>query len=382
MEKKIRVLQVTSGFRSGVSGGIASVLHNYCTASALKNSEIQFDYLSLGYQTFEPYREEIEACGGNLYCLDIHSTGKRRLIDIFFRMREFLKDKPFDIVHAKSGALTQLLMMCIAAKTSGINTVIAHSHNALIKSKGTQMIYNCLKPLFYIAADEYYACALMAAESMFPKGIIKRDKWVFIPNAINIEKFLYNEEIRIAYRQQLQLADKFVIGHVGRFNEQKNHAFLIDVFSEVSKQREEAVLMLVGNGDLQQSIRDKVDELGLSDKVIFMGQRNDVNSLMQAMDCFAFPSFYEGLGMVLIEAQAAGLPVVSSDRVPVNETRVTECIKYVPLSKDKWIESLKDTGRRSDRFENISSFAEAGYEIDSAAEKLGRFYREYSNSCK
>ena len=154
------------------------------------------------------------------------------------------------------------------------------------------------------------------------------------------------------------------------------------MFSEVSKQRDDALLMLVGNGDLQQSIKDKVEELGLSEKVIFMGQRNDVNCLMQAMDCFVFPSIFEGLGMVLIEAQAAGLPIISSDQVPVNETQVTEYIKYVPLSVDKWIESLRGIGRRRNRFENISIFSKAGYEIDSAAEKLRRLYCEHSNSCK
>jgi len=375
--KKIKVLQVTSGFRKGVSGGIPSVLHNYCTSPVFDDDEVGFDYLSLGYQTFEPYRKELEDYGGALYNLDIHVSGIKRLIYIFIRLRKFLKKHKYDIVHINSGALTQVLVSAMAAKSVGIKRIIAHSHNAIVKAKSREIIYNFLKPLFYLFADEYYACAEMAAASMFPNEILKKHKWIMIPNAIKIEKFKYNEKIRNQYREEYKLENKYVIGHVGRFNEQKNHTFLIDVFSEVFKRHDDAVLLLIGAGDLQDKVVDKVKTLGIDDKVIFMGQRKDANCFMQAMDVFAFPSLYEGLGMVLIEAQVSGLKIVSSDTVPYNETNVTDCIQYKPLGDVKaWVDAICTDNGEYKRYDRSKKITASGYELNAAAEKLKKIYME------
>lgn len=372
MEKKIRVLQVTSGFRKGTSGGIPSVLYNYGT-SGVFDEGFQIDYLSLGYQTFEPFRQGLEEKGGNLYCLDIHSTGVKQLFDIYCKLRMFLKDKEYDIVHVNSGALTQMLAACFASHSRGIYT-IAHSHNSIVKSGWRGTAYTILKPLYYKASDDFFACTKMAAECVFPKGVIQKGKWKLINNAIDVDRFIYDERVRKEYRKNLGIEDKFVVGHIGRFNAQKNHKFIIDVFEKFSRERDDAVLVLVGTGDLEEEIKSKVHDLSLDKKVMFLGRRADANNLMMAMDVLLFPSIYEGLGMVLIEAQTTGLQVISSNRVPIEETHVTNNIVYCELDVDKWLAELRKKEIDENRKSNRQEIVDAGYELKTAAEYLRSLY--------
>ena len=374
MSTKIKILQVTSGFRKGVSGGIPSVINNYCT-SDVWNEEIQFDYLSLGYQTFEPYRKKLEQNHGSLYCLDIHSQGVKQLADIYIRLKKFLKNHSYNIVHINSGALTQVLTCCKAVKDSGNILVVAHSHNAISKTGLKGQIYNILKPLFNKYADAWFACSQMAAESMFPKNILCERKWILIPNAIEMKRFAYNSEIRKQYREAFGISNKYVIGHVGRFNEQKNHCFLIDVFSEIVKKREDAILLLIGEGALKDDIQEFVNKKGLSEKVIFTGQRTDVEKIMQAMDIFAFPSLYEGLGMVLIEAQVSGLDVIASDILPI-ETCISNNIKYVELNSKYWVKYLSEKKLDKDRMTCSSETIASGqiYDLTIATNFLKQTY--------
>lgn len=377
---KIKVLQITSGFRKGVSGGIPSVLYNYCTAPAFDDDDVGFDFLALGYQTFEPYRVEIEEHGGELYNLGIHSAGMMRNLQIFIELKKFLEKSKleYDIVHINSGALVQVLVAAFAARFAGIKCIIIHSHNAIIKAKSREIIYRFLKPLFYLCADKYFACAEMAADSMFPKRILKEHKWVMVPNAIEVDRFVYNEEIRKQYRKEYGLEGKYVIGHVGRFNEQKNHKFLLDIFAKVCQKRDNVMLLLVGTGELKTEIEDKAKALGIEKKVLFVGQRRDVNCFMQAMDIFVFPSYYEGLGMVLIEAQASGMHVISSDRVPQKETQITDNIQYLPLEdSEKWEKEIYRALENNNRLNRRKELLESGYELKIAANNLKRIYKSY-----
>lgn len=383
MENKIRILQVTSGFRQGVSGGIPSVLHNYCTAGVFEK-KVHFDYLALGYQTFEPYRADFEKRGGKLFCLNIHSSGLKQLVDIYIYLKKFLKTHRYDIVHVNSGALTQVLSSCKAAKDAGINIVIAHSHNAIKKQGLKGKLYNFLKNMFYGWADAWFACSEVAAKSMFPTNIIDEKRWTLIPNAIDMERFTFSEEVRNHYRANLGLEGKYVIGHVGRFNNQKNHIFLIEIFAEVIKIRQNAVLLLVGAGDLMPSIKEQVALHRLSEKVIFAGQRQDANALMQAMDVFVFPSLFEGLGMVLIEAQVSGMSVLTSDTIP-GETKISDNISYISLEdKDEWVYKLLTSDNSPNRVKASYTIRNDGKSFDLwyAANSLCELYIEIMNNNK
>ena len=200
-------------------------------------------------------------------------------------------------------------------------------------------------------ADELFACSKKAGQWMF-----NTDNFITLNNAINSKEYAYNEKKSKDLKEALGLSNKFVIGHVGRFFKQKNHTFLIDIFKELSQINEDAVLMLVGGGELEEEIKNKVNELGLSDKVLFLGVRDDIPDLMQVMDVFLLPSLYEGLPLVLVEAQAAGLKCVISDTIS-SESIITNNVKIMRLedSINEWAKCVNSFSRyiRSNTIEDI-----------------------------
>lgn len=371
----VRVLQVACGFRKGVSGGVPSFVHSY--VAAIDASDIAFDFLSLGYQCYEPYRMDLEDIGGTLYELGITETGAKRLYDITNKLSEFLQSNKYDIVHINTGSIPQMYHSVIAAKRANVRAIVAHSHNAIpVEGILRRVLYPKYVQGIQRNSDALYAVSKMAAESMFPKSIIREKAWTLVPDAIPANRFAFDKSMRSQIRSELYLNSKFVVGHVGRFNKQKNHAFVLKIFAEVCKRRDDAVLMLVGTGDMQDDVRKQAADLGLLDRVLFMGQRTDVNKLMQAMDVFVFPSLFEGLGIVAIEAQAAGLPVVMGDNMP-EETNITDLANYLPISvgADVWASRVLDCADISRRV-TTQEITDAGYDIHLAAASLAEFYRD------
>ena len=169
------------------------------------------------------------------------------------------------------------------------------------------------------------------------------DKAVIFKNAIDLEKYRFSNATRKRYRNELDLENKYVIGHVGRFNQIKNHSFLIDVYAKLQKRRKDAVLLLVGDGPLLSNMQKKANELGIADTVMFLGNGDDVENLLCAMDIFIFPSTNEGLGIVAIESQASGLPCLVSDTLPY-EAKVTDLLEYIPLKNgaDYWASRIQE----------------------------------------
>lgn len=220
-------------------------------------------------------------------------------------------------------------------------------------------------------ADKLFACGDEAGRWMF-----NTDDFEVLNNAIDTDLYAYNKEKADKVKKEFGIENKFVVGHVGRFNPQKNHEFLIDVFNEIQKVKEDSVLMLVGDGDLRPEIEKKVRDLGLSDKVIFTGVRSDVNDLMQGMDVFLFPSLYEGLGIVLIEAQAAGLKCIISDNIPKDGV-LTDDVTCISLTQSPIVwanEILKYQEYK--RANNKEIIKKANYDIKNNAKKLEQFYIE------
>ena len=231
-----------------------------------------------------------------------------------------------------------------------------------------------MKNLYPIYANNYFACSDSAGRYFF-----KGRKYMVVKNAIMTEKFAYSEEVRKKIRSGLNLEGKFVIGHAARFAEHKNHTFLIDVFAEILKIRPESQLLLIGDGELKKSIQNKVNALGIGEYVKFMGVRPDVNELYQAMDAFVFPSIFEGLGIVNIEAQAAGVLTFCSDAVP-KEANISPVFYSIPLTKSasEWakiiVKNYDDTVYKR---EDMSQYViDAGYDIRDLSTKLQQFYLE------
>ena len=223
------------------------------------------------------------------------------------------------------------------------------------------------------AATDFFACSQKAGEWMF-----EGHSFSVLPNAIDAARFTYRPEASKAIRRKLHIDIRAcVIGHVGRFHPQKNHGFLIDIFYEFLKHHPESILLLVGDGSGRAAIRRKINRLGISSHVCFTGSRGDVPDLLQAMDVFVFPSHYEGLGISIVEAQAAGLPCLISDTLPAECIVTKHLVVRYDLKKppDAWAEKITSLLHlpRKDRTDEIR---QAGYDLAQAAEKLEIFYAE------
>jgi len=241
--------------------------------------------------------------------------------------------------------------------------------------KGTLRLFSRNSPTHFCACSEY------AGRWLFGNRLYDSGRVEIINNAIDLTRFRYDHQAREAIRVELNIMDKFVIGHVGRFMKQKNHTFLIDVFKQIHMQDSNAVLLLVGEGELEQAVRDKVERLKLADCVFFLGIRSDVHKLFSAMDVFLLPSLYEGLPVVGIEAQSSGLPIAASDTV-TKEAKLTKDFMFISLeqSAKEWATRILKTHTLKplcvSRESVTEQIADAGYDIGSAAERLLHFYKK------
>lgn len=256
-----------------------------------------------------------------------------------------------------------------AAKKNGVRFTIAHAHSASQDKNLKYLIKVLAKKNIKKYSDKMFACGEEAGKWMF-----ETDNFEVLNNAIDTDLYTYNKEKADKVKKEFGIENKFVVGHVGRFNYPKNHKFIIDVFNEIQKVREDSVLMLVGDGDLRHEIEQKVQDLGFSDKVIFTGVRSDVNDLMQGMDVFLFPSLYEGLPVTMVEAQASGLKCIISDKVPL-ECKMTENIVVVKLeeSPQKWAEEVLKY-EKYERKNTKEEIVKANFDIKANAKYLQEFY--------
>ena len=292
----------------------------------------------------------------------------------------FFKAHPeYQIVHSHLNTVSGLVL---EAAKAGVPVRIAHSHSSSPET-GFWKAYSRI----FTANPKFQGSLLIfrllqAAGSWLFGEKISNTSLKIIKNGIDVEKFSFNGQSRMQSRKALGLADNaFVVGHVGRFHPLKNHSFLVDVFAEIYKRNKNAVLLLIGDGERKAEIETKVQKLGLAQAVLFLGVRSDVNLLMQAMDVFVFPSRYEGLGVSLIEAQAAGLPCVISDAIPQEVGVVDYLIKRVSLEKDviEWAEAVLGCPQQ-ERVNTTERITQKGFSIQQTAKKLQDFYlQEYYN---
>lgn len=366
--KKIKVAEIIGKW---VGGGLEQVVFNY--TSRLDKNKFQIDYIIDEDSLFIP-TEEIEKAGINIIIVPPY----QKIFDYQKSLIKIFKENQYDIVHSHENALS--IFPLRAAKKAGIKVRIAHSHSTTNqKEKKKNALKQILRPFSKIYATDYMACSELAGRWLFGDKTFDQGKVYILNNAIDLSKFKYNEEVRKNKRKELEIDDDtFVIGHIGRFVQQKNHTFLIDVFNEVQKKKANAKLILVGQGPLKDEIENKVKNLNLENKVVFLGQREDVDELYQAFDCFVLPSLYEGLGMVLIEAQASGLPCIASTEIP-DIARVTEKLKFVRLDEniDYWKNSiLKLSDLKNRKEDQLQDIQNRVYNIEKEVEKLEILYKD------
>ena len=277
----------------------------------------------------------------------------------------------------------------MATKLAGIPYRIAHSHIAndikpasnshnidisFFRKKYVLIRQAFIKKLVSFASTNYFGCSRMACEWMFTKKINKEGKAIVVKNPINVSKFKFNISDRLEIRNKLKIDNKKVFGHIGRFVYSKNHIFLLEVFAEIRKKDKNAVLVLVGSGKLEKNINEKIKELNLENDVILYGETTEVQKLYSAFDVFLFPSVYEGLGIVLVEAQANGLPILAANTIP-SEVKLTDNMKFLPIDNvEVWCKEIENNNLLIRNNENYDIVLKSGYDIKDVSKFLQDTY--------
>ena len=361
----IRVLHIVN--RMGYGGIEALLMNIYRT---LDTNTIQFDFAVTSPQKGE-YEEEIKKRGGKIYKLEgrhNHFLHYKKTWNRFFKEHQ----GEYNAIHMHVSSLTDIQPL-VSAKKYGVKNRLIHSHNTYQKG----IMHNVLNTLHKIQIRKY-ATRLLACSTEAGKYCFGKQKFEVIKNGIDTKKYIYDIETRNQMRKMLNIPEEVLaFVHVGRFSEQKNHTFLIDIFEEIQKRKQDTMLFLVGDGGLKESIENKVKELQLQDKVIFLGTRDNVNEILQAMDAFLLPSLHEGLPVVGIEAQAAGLPIYISDTVSP-EVKITDLVTFYPLqeSVENWAKNILDTIDTKKRVNTQPQIIQAGYDIVNTARLLQQYYSE------
>lgn len=361
MKNPIRILQVTTIMNRG---GLETMIMNYYRK--LDRSKVQFDFL-VHREERGDYDDEIESMGGKIYRMPRIMPGNYR--KYFKSLDDFFKaNKEYKVVHSHINENSGFVLR--AAKKYNIPCRIAHSHQSDLKVD-YKYPFRMFARLYLKNANNYFACGDRAGKWLFGKK-----DFTILNNAVDSELFRINKDSSERVRKELKIEDKFVIGHVGRFNPQKNHEFLISVFNEILKIKENAVLLLIGEGYLEEKIKEQVKDLGIEENVKFLGLRTDIPDLMQGMDLFLFPSLFEGLPVVLVEAQAAGLKCVTSTGV-TKESDLTNSIEFydLNLSPKEWAQKILSLD--INKKDNSQILKEKGYDSATNIKWLVDFYFKY-----
>lgn len=386
--RRIRVLHILHGMET--FGGVESFLLQYYRN--IDRSKVTFDFVMGCNNTFEKYETEsifVDSKFTTLYALETGGNKISNYVQLVKGVNTYLGENHYDIVHVNTSNILLQTFLALFMKTNGIK--IAHSHSATpIQAKKTVKGYikglekEFITPICqYLIRKNYdymLACSKNAGTALFGQRGVEDSRFTVIKNAIDTNVYRFDESVRAYYRTKENINSNCIVyGTVGRLAESKNLLFLIDVFAELHRRNSNSRLWLIGEGSMRRTIENKVVEHGLEDVVTLFGEKNNVAEYLMAMDCFIFPTVYEGLGIVAIEAQTTGLPVVASDAVP-DEAKITDRFVSIPLNFPvcKWAESIEKENINPNRKLSYESVKEAGYDIESAAEELLSFYRMIS----
>ena len=356
----IKIVHVLSGVDFG---GVESVLYNYF--SKIENKK--FDNIIISHDEINKENAKMfENIGFKLYKV----TPKRKsLIKNFIELKGIISKEQPDVlhVHMTSSSYMALIVGCIC----NINIRVCHSHLSFPKKRLKDKLYNGLCKIF---ANVYMACSEDASRYLFGDKDTNKKKVIILKNAIQMDKFRYNENMRNELRHNLKLEGKFIIGNIGRFTEQKNQKRILEIFEEIHKKDKESVLLLIGDGEDKEDIINIAKEKGIFKNIIFLSAITDIQNYYQIMDVFLFPSLYEGLGIVLVEAQVSGLFCIASDVVP-KEVKVSDNIEFISLNSENrlWSDAILKH-KNCQRTVDTAEMEKSDYNLDIQAEKLEKIY--------
>lgn len=363
--KVVHILGVLN--RGGAETLVMNILRN------IDREKVKFTFVAYAKGNEHSYEQEILGYGCKIHYLpQLSLPNPFKFIISWFL---FLKKSNHDIFHfhITSTSIIPILLSKLFNKKT-----IVHGHCTNRPNNYKKFVKMILVPPLKYSADYYCACGIKAAKWLLGKRLNSLNNFSVIANGVDTNTFIYNQSLRKQYKAELKINDRLVFGHVGRFEAQKNHTLLIDIFDKVYRKNNNAVLLLIGGGPLEEEIKNKVERLSLSEAVQFLGVRSDIPSLMNAMDVFVFPSLYEGLPVTLVEAQATGLPCLVSDTVS-EESKITSLCKFIPLNDvNQWADAC--LAKQPERGDTSAEIHKAGYSISSSVEKLQSIYSKLIDS--
>jgi len=363
-----RVLQAfISNDRGGLTGYICQ---NY---RWIDKTKVQFDFLT--YDETIDFKSEFEKYGARFFII----PRPTHLFSFIKAVNNIIKSNRYELIHFNLSYAN--IIPVLVAYACGVKIIIIHSHSTAIDSKKVSIrffkniVHKIGRKILKHICTDFLACSQKAGQWMYTSEVLRSEKFHIAKNAIDIGKYRFNREKRAALRDELGIGnDTFVIGHVGRFAFQKNHEFLIEIFKKIYKRNKNSKLILIGKGKNEVKIKQMVQTCGLGDKVLFLGYREDIPELMSVMDCFVLPSRFEGLGIVGVEAQAAGLPTFFSTEIS-KELELTTLSHSLSLNNDPklWSDKiLQVNGKNRENFE-LKLIAE-GYDIRTEIGEMLKFY--------
>lgn len=363
--ERITVAHVAGGL---TTGGVENMIFQY--VSHMPAEKYRWIYISYD-RPDDMVRKKFEQQG--FYVFEV-AKKKEHFLKSCIQVYRILKDNHVDVVHS------HMTLMCFVTNIigilAGVRKRIAHSHLVLYPGKMKRPIYWIFKKLTVWTSTDCFACGHDAAEYLYGRKALDRGKVRILNNALDVQAFTFRPEIRKKMRQKYGLESETVLGHVGRFTDQKNHSFLLEVFADYNRNRNsQSCLLLVGDGPLLEEVKKKAAETGLDKNVIFAGPTDCVCDFYMAMDIFVFPSLYEGFGIVALEAQLSGLPVLASSAVP-REAAVSDKMCFLPLDEgvQAWSEKI-DTLKQERKGSGLETVAAGkGFDIRQEAKKLDSVY--------
>ena len=362
--KQIRVLQVLSGLNRG---GIENMVMNLYRA--MDKTQIQFDFVIHNHGE-DAFCDEVRKLGGNIYLFPKFSLFKIGSYKKFWK--SFLKEHPeYKIIH--SHIRSYAIVFVRIAKKLGIKTIV-HSHSTSNGSGIGSLVKMFMQLPLRRESDYLFACSEISGRWLFGDKAISKPNYRMIKNAVDTSRYAVSDDVRQSYRKSFNAEGKVIYGHIGRLSEPKNHSFLLDIFKEITKREPNSLLLIIGMGSYKSQIEAKIKELSLENSVVMTGARADIPELLSAMDVFLLPSLWEGLPVVVVEAQAAGLPCIVSDTV-TREVAVSEAVEYLPIDKGAslWVEkAISCAGKK---YDVINKIKDAGFDTSTTCESLTSFYR-------
>lgn len=368
----MRVLHITEVLEpAGIESFIMNMYRN------IDRTKVQFDFL-VTRDCEEYYESEIAELGGTKYCIDCTKTNNM-LLRVFResrKIKQFLIEHPYSVVHLHTTTPLRMPYL-IAMKQAGVKTRIIHSHSAAVEGKSflKRIVYGIFRNMIPLYATICIGCSKAASKWMYPRRIWEKDRDIVFNNGIDTKKFSYSPETREKYRAELGLGESYTLVNTGRFLEQKNQSFLIDVLEEIVKEDPNVKLLLLGKGPLREVVEKKVCQKKLEENVIFLGVRNDVQNILQASDCYVMPSLYEGLPVAAIEAQSTGLPCILSTNI-TDEAALCDNVIFLDLTAPicEWKKTILEHKNAEDREKESKIVQAKGYEVKDCAAKLMEIY--------